>query len=45
VFTLNGLLMHRDVKGEDICLADFNGYKPDPRPAPPSSGRPLSALR
>ena len=45
VFTLNGLLMHRNAKGEDICLADFNGYAPEPRPAPPSAGRPLSARR
>jgi len=43
VFTLNGLLMYENAKGEDICLADFNGFKPDPRPAPPSAGRPLSA--
>jgi hypothetical protein len=45
VFTLNGLLMHRNTKGEDLCLADFNSYKPDPLPAQPSAGRPLSALR
>ncbi|MEH2559910.1 hypothetical protein V1286_007439 [Bradyrhizobium algeriense] len=45
VFTLNGLLMHRSAKGFDICLADFNGYTPDPQPAPPSAGRPLRALK
>jgi hypothetical protein len=45
VFTLNGLLMHRNAKGEDISLADFNGYTPDPQPTPPSAGQPLSVLR
>lgn len=45
VFTLNGLLMHRPAAGDDICLADFNGYTPDPQPAPPSAGRPLKAAR
>jgi hypothetical protein len=40
VFTLNGLLMHRRVRGEDVCLADFNGCTPDPQPAPPAAGRP-----
>ena len=45
VFTLNGLLMQRNAAGDDICLADFNGYTPEPRPGPPSAGRPLSALR
>lgn len=45
VFALNGLLMHRNAEGVDNCLADFNGYTPDPQPAPPSAGRPLSALR
>ncbi|MCC8938861.1 hypothetical protein H8A99_20875 [Bradyrhizobium sp. Arg68] len=45
VFTLNGLLMHRSDAGDDICLADFNGYTPDPQAAPPSADRPLSPLR
>jgi hypothetical protein len=45
VFALNGLLMHRKAEGEDICLADFNGYTPDPQPAPSSAGRPLTAQR
>ncbi|MBR0871603.1 hypothetical protein JQ633_14650 [Bradyrhizobium tropiciagri] len=45
VFTLNGRLMHRNAAGDDICLADFNGYAPDPQPAPASAGRPLSAQR
>jgi hypothetical protein len=45
VFALNGRLMHRNSKGEDICLADFNGYTPAPQPAPPSAGRPLSVHR
>jgi hypothetical protein len=43
VFTLNGLLVHRNAEGVDICLADFNGYTPDTQPAPPSAGRPLRA--
>ena len=45
VFTLNGQLMRKNAEGVDICLADFNGYTPDPQPAPPSAGHPLRALR
>ena len=44
VFTRNGLLMHRKGK-EDICLADFTGYTPDPQPAPPWADRPLRGVR
>jgi hypothetical protein len=45
VFTLNGLLIHRNAKGVDVCLADFNGYTPDPQPAPPSAAQPLRAFK
>jgi hypothetical protein len=44
VFTLDGLLKYRNSQGEDICLADFNGYTPDPQPAPLSAGRSLNVL-
>lgn len=44
VFTRNGLLFHRK-DGEDIRLADFNGYTPDPQPAPQVATRPLTASR
>jgi hypothetical protein len=44
VFTLNGLLMHRKAEGEDICLADFNGYTPNPKLPPTSAVRPLTPL-
>jgi hypothetical protein len=42
VFTQNGLWMHRNAPGEDICPSDLNGYTPDPKPAPPSASQPLS---
>lgn len=44
VFTRNGLLLHRK-DHEDIRLADFNGYTPDPQPAPPFATRPLASSR
>lgn len=45
VYTSKGLLLHRKARGEDACLADFNGYTPDPQPAPKSAEKPLSTHR
>lgn len=45
VYTLDGRLMHRDAEGRDFCITDFNGYKPDPQPAPPSASGPLRRSR
>ncbi len=46
VYTLDGKLMLIEKKTDThVCLADFNGLEPDPQPAPPSAGQPLSKGR
>lgn len=43
VYTLEGKLMLVGKKSDaHVCLADFNDLEPDPKPAPPSAGAPLS---
>jgi hypothetical protein len=42
IYTLNGKIMClSDRRREAVCLADLNGFKPDPRPAPAAATEPL----
>ncbi len=39
------LMLKRSAAEGDLCLADFNGTKPDPQPAPEWAGRPLTQTK
>lgn len=46
IYVQDGKLMLKcHPKDGDLCLADFNGDKPDPQPAPEWAGRPLAVAK